>query len=211
MRFKVVIASFLLSVGYFSHTQLAYGETTQVQQLRTLLQQVETLTGRFEQRLYEFDEPVEQLTGSFALQRPHLLYWETEVPEESILVADGDSVWYFNPFIEQVSIFTQADTMAANPLLVLLDDSEWEHFNIRKADRSDSSREGSHWVIEGREDGQVLELAFNAESKLYRMSLTDSFGQRSEFRLYDTIYNEVIAPERFRFIIPEGVDVDDQR
>lgn len=218
MRFNVVIATTLtlLCIGFTSGVSegAVSPESTESSMLRQHLARIESLTGQFEQTIFEYDEQVEQLTGDFALQRPNLLYWKTKAPEESVLVADGETVWYFNPFIDQVSIFSQIDAMAANPLLVLLNDSDWSQFSISRLALNAESMAADikeEWVITGHEDGQQLKLSFNAAEELIAMTLTDTFGQRSEFRLLNTRMNTAIPAARFVFEIPDGVDIDDQR
>ncbi|MCO4320788.1 outer membrane lipoprotein chaperone LolA [Aliidiomarina quisquiliarum] len=177
----------------------------QAETLRALLANIQTLAGRFEQHIYENEEKVEVMQGIFALQRPSQLYWETESPDESVLVADGETVWYYNPFIEQVSLFAQSQTMASNPLLVLLESDAWDGFYIQ----FDQGR----WIIDGQDEaqGQQLVLRFNSANLLVEMELSDAYGQRSVFMLSDLQENQPIAPKRFEFIVPDGVDIDDQR
>lgn len=177
----------------------------QVETLRGLLSNIRTLAGRFEQHIYENGEKVEVMQGSFALQRPSQLYWETESPDESVLVADGETVWYYNPFIEQVSLFSQSQTMASNPLLVLLESDAWDGFQIE-------FNQG-RWTIDGQDEaqGQQLVLRFNDNQQLVEMELSDAYGQRSVFMLSDMQENQPIVPSRFEFTVPTGVDIDDQR
>ena len=197
----VVLAA---GLGVSSNLQ-AEEQRTQANALHTLLNRIHTLTGRFEQHIYEYGEPVEVLQGHFALQRPSQLYWETEAPDESILVADGETVWYYAPFIEQVSLYSQSATMASNPLLVLLEDNTWENFSIEQ--RADK------WVIngEGEAQGQQLILAFDEQQQLAQIELSDAYGQKSIFHLQQTEQNQPIAPDMFQFEVPQGVDIDDQR
>lgn len=205
-----LVMATLVCVGLSNSAQVLANNVTEasepsVDTLRSLLTNTRTLTGRFEQHIYELDEKVEVMHGSFALQRPSQLYWETESPDESVLVADGETVWYYNPFIEQVSLFSQSQTMASNPLLVLLESDAWDGFQI-------DYHEG-RWSIDGQDEaqGQQLMLRFNEHNQLVEMELSDAYGQRSVFLLSGVKENQFIAPSRFKFTIPEGVDVDDQR
>ncbi|WP_157980699.1 outer membrane lipoprotein chaperone LolA [Aliidiomarina taiwanensis] len=183
----------------------AQEQSVQAQSLQTLLNQIHTLTGRFEQHIYEYGEPVEVLQGHFALQRPSQLYWETEAPDESVLVADGETVWYYSPFIEQVSLYSQSATMASNPLLVLLENNTWEGFSIEQV--------AGQWVIngEGEAQGQQLILAFDDNQQLAQIELSDAYGQKSIFHLQQTQLNQPVASETFQFEVPRGVEIDDQR
>lgn len=42
-------------------------------------------------------------SGTVAVKRPNLFRWDTQKPDENLLVSDGKTVWYYNPFVEQVT------------------------------------------------------------------------------------------------------------
>ncbi|MCC5856504.1 MAG: outer membrane lipoprotein chaperone LolA [Idiomarina sp.] len=204
MRSRSILLSFVMAIAVSSAVVTASAETP-AGQLQAKLAPVQSLQGRFVQTIYEQDDPVQQLSGSFALQRPALLRWETEEPEQTLLIADGDTLWYYNPFIEQVSLFDQAETMQTNPLLVLLTNDEWTGFEVSFSD--------DLWHIRETNGGfhQVLSIGFNEQGYLNTMALDDGQGQRSVFRLQNLEVNSEIERARFQFEIPSGTDIDDQR
>lgn len=54
--------------------------------------------------------------GTVEIARPSLFRWETTFPDENLLVSDGQSLWYYSPFIEQVSIYWQEQATSQTPL-----------------------------------------------------------------------------------------------
>lgn len=198
---SIMTALSLLTVGVAS--------ADEAHELRERLQQIETLQAQFEQRVYdERDMLQEELQGELILKRPHYLHWETQLPDHSVMVADGESVWYYNSFIEQLSIFDQAQSLEQNPMLVLLSDSDeaWQDFSV--------NRDGQYWTIRDRSQGQArvaLSVAFNSEGVLNQLRLDDGQGQISVFELSDVRLNQSVADDIFSFTAPEGAEVDDQR
>lgn len=179
-------------------------------ELRERLSNLQSLQGEFAQSVYENNQLLYEGNGYFSLARPSNIRWESVSPDPSLLIADGETLWYFNPVIEQVSVFNQSETMQANPLLVILDtDSDhWAQFEI--------SYQAEVWSIrDPRQTGfmDTVQLRFdqNNPSLLTWISIDDGLGQRSDFKLVNTQLNIGIASHVFQMDIPAGVDVDDQR
>lgn len=187
--------------------------------LQAKLADLVTFQGEFIQEVYDGDDLIQEGTGHFYLERPAKLRWVTDAPDESTLVADGETLWYYNPFIEQVTLFHQSEAMQANPLLLLLDadQADWDVFTV--------SYDGEKlWTVDEHPEvaagvGSTLQLAFldsvserpEDANVLYKLILEDGHGQRSVFSLQDMQKNQPLPAQAFLFSIPDGTDVDDQR
>jgi outer membrane lipoprotein carrier protein len=197
-------------------------------QLQATLAGLQSLSGSFFQEIFDNGELLQELSGNFVLERPAKLRWVTHEPEASELIADGDTLWYYNPFIEQVTLYNQADAMQADPLLVLLDSAaNWQGFTITdlgkhedvpaafskgKSNAADSATQVRHyWQISDQQQaGSELFLAFH-EDELQQLILDDGHGQVSVFHLSIQQKNEPLSATTFTFAMPPGTDVDDQR
>ncbi|WP_194755696.1 outer membrane lipoprotein chaperone LolA [Aliidiomarina indica] len=187
--------------------------------LQAKLANLNTFQGEFIQEVYDGDELIQEGTGYFYLERPAKLRWVTDAPDESTLVADGETLWYYNPFIEQVTLFRQSEAMQANPLLLLLDaeQANWDAFSVSYDGKKLWTVEDSDKAAAGM--GSVLHLAFldavsddpAVQDMLYKLILEDGHGQRSVFSLQDMQKNQPLPAQAFIFSIPEGTDIDDQR
>ena len=56
--------------------------------------------------LSESGELLEQSAGKLAISKPNLANWHTTEPDELVIVSDGKDVWFYNPWIEQVSVYS---------------------------------------------------------------------------------------------------------
>lgn len=201
----VVVGSCLLATG-------SYASEADRSALLERLEGLTTLTANFEQQVVDFNgDLVQQLSGKMALARPNLLHWQTDAPDETLMVADGQNLWYFNPFIEQVTVYQQADAMAQSPLLLLLDgDSQaWANYQVKAEGLSFSLQ-----PIDNTQSSQSLQLVFakeGATAELQRIILDDGQGQVSTIELKQVQLNQGVAQSLFQFSVPAGVDVDDQR
>ena len=60
--------------------------------------------------------------------------------------------------------------------------------------------------------GQVKQLVLNFKGKQFsRLTIEDISVQQSQFNFIDVVANGKVNPDLFKFTLPEGVDLDDQR
>jgi outer membrane lipoprotein carrier protein len=207
VRRKVVAAgiSLVVVLAYPSHAQ---EEADGQQLLNNFVNDVHTLSGRFEQQLVDADDIViDEASGTIEIQKPGRFRWTYMEPYEQILVADGLNVWSYDVDLEQVIVKPQAAVLASTPALLLggsqgvLDDFEYVG--------SFTDRD-TVWVrLRPKSDANGftrVELGFN-EGKLGRMIFTDNLGQTTLIALFDLSVNEAIDERQFRFSPPAGVDV----
>lgn len=169
---------------------------------------VTTMSGRFEQQLIDADDiVVETSTGTVEIQRPGRFRWSYSEPYAQILVADGLNVWSYDVDLEQVTVKPQAKVLGSTPALLLggskdvLDEFDYiGSFTDR----------GTVWVRlrpRNTENGFTkVELGFSDE-KLTRMLFSDNLEQTTLIALFDVSLNEPIDDDIFRFSPPPGVDV----
>ncbi|RUO21617.1 outer membrane lipoprotein chaperone LolA [Aliidiomarina haloalkalitolerans] len=191
-------------------------EPSAAEKLQSRLADLRSLQGQFTQAIYEDGYLLQELEGDFVLERPARLRWVTAEPEASVMVADGETLWYYNPFIEQVTLFKQAEAMQSNPLLLLLenDQQNWQAFDVSLH----TNAERQTWTIKDEQSdfgGSILELVFSLNSAsefgLTELRLKDAHGQESIFQLSNVRFNQTVAATTFALELPDGTDIDDQR
>ena len=183
-------------------------------ELRALLTKLDYFSAQFEQKVTDQEGQVIQTgQGNLVVSKPNLLHWQTKTPDESLIVSDGDTLWFFDPFVEQVSAY-KVDTSVANTPVLLLssnDESLWQNFTINKS--SDNRYQIHSKDVNARIT--TLELTFeqqkNSLSKLSSLSMLDSTGQLSFIALSNVDITNKPEQALFQFSIPEGVYLDDQR
>ncbi len=178
------------------------------QLIEDFVNNVTTLSGRFEQQLVDADNlVVDKSSGTIEIQKPGKFRWTYLEPYEQILVADGLNVWSYDVDLEQVTVKAQAELLASTPALLLggsqnvLDDFDYigsftERDTVWVRLRPKSTENGFTRVELGFSDG-----------KLDRMIFSDNLGQTTLIALFDLSMNEKIEEHRFSFSPPEDVDV----
>ena len=211
MSFKHLIATTIFFMAFTTQATVNDDSSDARTNLIERLANMQSLQADFAQTVTDQQgELVQQLHGRFALARPNLLYWQTDAPDETVMIADGEALWYYNPFVEQVSVYDQTDSMAQSPLLLLVDEnsSAWSDYTVRYENDSYALQ-----PIAGSEARQSLQLVFTADNsaQLQRIILDDGQGQLSTIELENVQLNAQLPEQLFRFELPVGVELDDQR
>ncbi|WP_038172913.1 MULTISPECIES: outer membrane lipoprotein chaperone LolA [Vibrio] len=145
--------------------------------------------------------------GKVDIARPSLFRWSTTTPDENVLVSDGESLWYYSPFIEQVSIYSQEQATEQTPFVLLTRNraSDWDNYRVEQ--------QGDVFTLTptavDSNQGQ-FKLEIDTKGAVQGFSVVEQDGQQSNFT-FNNIDLTKPSAERFKFVIPEGVEVDDQR
>jgi len=157
-------------------------------------------------------------SGTIAMSKPNLIHWQTITPDETLLVSDGNTLWSYDPFIEQASAYSLAKSIHNTPILLLTSDepSLWQQYKVIKVSTA-AVKTSRFEVLPLTDNGQIkkLTLSFNAdiqnEMQLSALSFEDATGQLSQINLTDFNAKVKPAPSLFEFILPQGVRLEDQR
>ena len=88
--------------------------------LDSFLNEITTLTARFDQSLIDADDVlVEESNGTLELQRPGRFRWAYEQPYEQLMVADGLNIWSYDVDLAQVTVKPQNEVLGNTPALLL--------------------------------------------------------------------------------------------
>lgn len=176
-------------------------------ELRQRLEAISSLQSTFTQTVTdEANNLIHSSSGNLVLQQPNRVYWHAQVPDETLVIANGDKVFYVDDFVEQVSIFNQADMVSDNPLMLLTstDDKVWEQFSVtQQADSFEVTPSSAQGQI------QALTLVFT-QGELRAFTLLDNQAQRSEFVLSNITMNMPLPVSQFQYDIPVGYSIDNQ-
>ncbi len=214
LSFVTLVASSWLLVSLSSAPLLAASDAPLIAnaslaktELRQRLEAISSLQSTFTQTVTdEANNLIHSSSGNLVLQQPNRVYWHAQVPDETLVIANGDKVFYVDDFVEQVSIFNQADMVSDNPLMLLTstDDKVWEQFSVtQQADSFEVTPSSAQGQI------QALTLVFT-QGELRAFTLLDNQAQRSEFVLSNITMNMPLPVSQFQYDIPVGYSIDNQ-
>lgn len=178
------------------------------QRLDHFFGEVTTLEADFVQRvLDEEGELVQESTGKVQLHRPGRFRWEYDMPYKQIILTDGESLWIYDPALEQATVRDIDEALGAAPITLLSEGGPLEEeFTVRALEPHD----GLDWVeltpkVQDTEFTRI-ELGLG-EDGVQQMRLYDRFGQTTVIELENLRTDVEIPASRFEFDPPPGTDV----
>lgn len=145
--------------------------------------------------------------GTAQVLRPSQFRWETEKPNETLLVSDGQDVWYYDPFVEQVTILNQSEATAQTPFVLLTRNraSDWAQYKIIQ-------KEDLFVLIpkDSKTNVNQFQIEIDATGEVKRFYVIEQDGQQSRFGFQNFKSTKPNASS-FVFKAPQGTAIDDQR
>lgn len=177
------------------------------QLLRDKLANIETFQASFSQAITDqLGNNVHNASGKLITKRPQQLYWHTQLPDEVLLVADGDAVWQVDYFVEQITVVDQSTAVKDNPMMLLAsgDDTDWNNVSVTLTD--------DFFVIVPNQTSAITELSLSfSDNKLVQLTSVDTQGQRSILTFNEIQINLPVASTQFEVANADGFVLDDQR
>lgn len=149
-------------------------------------------------------------SGTFEFARPNRFRFEYRKPFEQTIVADGQTLWLYDPDLKQVTQRKQAQVLGSTPAALIAAAPDLNalrrDFDLQAAPDSD----GLQWVqaTPKNKEGQLhsMKVGFRGD-QLAALEILDSFGQRSVLTFTKMEVNTPLAANAFHFKPPQGADV----
>lgn len=204
MKMKKLVAAFGLIL--MSLSAQAFADATS--ELKARLAEVSNLHANFTQTVYAADNKlVQDGRGELWLKRPNLFRWHMKDPDESILVSDGRTLWFYNPFVEQVTATRLNEVTDNTPFMLITrnSDTEWRKYDI--------VQQGDNFILtpkSRRGDLKPFEINVTRQGRINSFVAKEQDGQSSIYKLSNHS-NAPASADKFSFTVPRGVTLDDQR
>ncbi len=148
-------------------------------------------------------EVVSTSEGTLAIKKPNSLMMHTLSPDEQVLFTKGNAVYFFDPFINQATIFDRKD-LYTSPFLLLTSNSKdvWGQYNVTK------NGQVYKLVPKKQSDINALSLQLNG-SDISTISIYLKDGNVNTYKLSNIKYSA--DNDAFFYHIPEDAQIDDER
>ena len=154
-------------------------------------------------------------TGQFAFMRPTRFRFDYLKPYVQIIVADGQTLWLYDPDLEQVTARKQAQALGHTPAALIATASEISTLERDFQLQDTGEAEGLQWVLATpkQRDGSLQSVRIGLQASasgvsLVRLDILDQFGQRSQIQFHQFQANPAgLGAAQFQFVPPRGVDV----
>jgi len=190
-----------------------------IRALETRYNRLETLKSNFTQ-IYREDEraaPREE-SGVVYLKKPGRMRWEYTRPEVKLFVSDGKNVYFYVPADRQVTRMPAAESDdVRTPLRFLLG-----KLNLKRSFRQvemardmaplDPGNPVLHLLPKSRDERfREMYLEVDQQYRIRRLVIFETNGTKSEFHFFGEESNPRLDQALFRFTVPPGVEVIDER
>lgn len=186
-----------------------------VEKIDSRYQTVENLHANFEQKSYFAGLDTEKVTkGHVYFMKPGKMDWEYNLPESQRFVSDGQTFWYYQSDLKQVTVtnFDQS-FQSALPISFLLGVGQLNRdFKLNTACYT-----AHHFAADlapSNQDATLSRLVLLVTRESYDLigaKVIDIGGNETTIVFTEIFFNQKIDASRFNFVIPQGVDIIDQR
>lgn len=211
VRMSRALLMVLAAAALFA-TESAGANTAQdeksAQDLERYLAGLSTLQAEFHQRsTVSGGDEAQEASGRLYLQKPGRFRWDYRQPSPQLIISDGVNLWLYDEELEQVTVKSLDDSLAATPALLLAGKANvGESFTVTDA----GSQAGLDWVrlTPKRADTDFVDFRLGfADGELKAMELKDKLQQTTRIEFSDVKRNARLAGDLFKFSPPAGVDV----
>ena len=213
MKYFWILLIHLLFLGSVSH---AIGEEKNLLQLiQKQYQSILSFSGRFIQSSHRADTETgpKKAKGLVSYKRPGKMRWLYEAPEEQLLVTNGQTMWLFDPLLENVTVQKLEKITEGTALSFLLGlgnlQADFIHREISK--NLLSGQDGL--IVELEPKKSTANLAFiqlNVHPETYNLQTIALMDQQDNYRTIQLInmkYNLEIEDNFFEFTITKDMEV----
>ena len=180
-----------------------------IEKLKTFIAATRSAQANFTQVVLDKNgKRIQSASGVMQFQRPGKFRWTYQKPYEQIIVGDGAKFWLYDVDLNQVTVKKLDAALGSSPAALLAGSNEIERgFTLKES----GSQDGLDWLqaVAKTQDGSFdkILMAFNAQSELAIMELSDMFGHKTVLRFSAMQRNPKLPEQQFQFTPPKGADV----
>ena len=189
-------------------------ETDLIQLIQEQYQSIQSFSGHFVQTSFRNNtESVRRAEGLVSYKRPGKMRWLYEVPEEQLLVTNGETLWLFDPLLENVTIQKLEKLTDGTALSFLLGLGDLQaDFNTRLISQ-DLLTSPDALIVElepkkAAANLSFIQLAVNPVTyNLQIIALMDQEGNYRTIELESMHYNLMLEDNFFEFKVTQDMEV----
>ena len=176
-----------------------------IQQLRDLLEPIVSLSAQFEQHMVDANGvELQHSNGLFQVAKPNSLRWIVEQPMPQQVISDGNSLWVYDPDLEQVMVQPFTVDIQSAPGMLFSGDLQ----ALDSAYMVEQPSAGSFLLTAEQGTSLFSSVQIDFDNLLpTSIALTDNLGQVTRISFSELKYNPPLGADLFVFEIPLGVDV----
>lgn len=200
----------LFTLGLSLAAMPVLADVAAADQLIQRLKNITTFKAHFVQNIQGAQgEKMAKTQGELVVSRPGKLYWKTQKPDTTIVIADGKFVWTYDVELEQVIQQELKEALRNSPASLLMGDTTKISgtFDIAFA-KNCGEKQLCYQLTPKEKDSafSTIHLRF-VDDKLSEVRMHDPLGQKVHTKFSGIVVNQSVDQKLFNFTPPKGVDV----
>lgn len=190
------------------------------QELKDIIFKQKAYFANFNQVITNNDNKIlQELEGELRLLRPNYMSMKVTSPDETELLSDGKDIYSFDAMLEQVTIYSYDDSNFSSPIMLLVSEKEqiWNKYNFVKFSKDELENEkldsnSMVYSVNTKDNSGLINSMklYFTNDLISKVQIVEKDGKTNTYSFKNINTNEVKMVD-FKFDIPEGVTVDDQR
>lgn len=205
---KKFIKTSLLGLSLLSLSSFVFADAASVAELQKRLELSSQYGADFDQTVRSSKgKEIQKGKGKFYVKRPNLFRMDTKSPQENLIVSDGQTLWFYDPFVSQATASWVKDAVDNTPF-VLLTSNEKSHW-----DQYDVTQNMDNFVLKPKSKKSNIkqfDVRIDSNGLLKGFSTIERDGQSNLYVLRN-ISTANVSGDLFKFSLPKGAELDDQR
>jgi outer membrane lipoprotein carrier protein len=168
-----------------------------------------SFTSKFNEEIATVGAPKRQRQGTVSFRKPGRMRWEFETPEKQTIVSDGETLYSYDPDLNQV---------VETPLKQALKSSSATSFllgigNINRDFKAAFANPPApngvvNLILDAKKGGYKIEVGLDPKTyNLMTLTLTDQLGDVTRIDFSDIHDNVELPNSLFEFKVPPGADI----
>ena len=212
---SVIVIGLVAAASAFAGTMASAGApvSKDLKQVLDRLQRhyhdTNSFTAKFNEEIATVGAPKKNRTGTVSFRKPGRMRWEFDDPEKQTIVSDGETLYSYDPDLNQV---------VETPLKQALKSSSATSFllgigNINRDFKAAFAHPATptglvDLILDAKTGGYKIEVGLDPKSyNLMTLTLTDQLGDVTRIDFSDIHDNVELSDSIFAFKTPTGADV----
>ncbi|WP_320827191.1 outer membrane lipoprotein chaperone LolA [Reinekea sp.] len=208
---KILLTQLVLTGQLLCFGSAAWADDDAREALIDRLEAPTTLSANFEQRTFtENQSSVAISTGQMRIAKPMRFAWQVFAPFEQQVVSDGETLWVYDPDLEQATYQPVGTSVQQSPAMILSQPRKvlTEQYEVIEAS-TETLAVYRLFPIDTSSVFTELTVAFK-QDLIAEIRILDSLGQETIIALTEVIANAPLDDEMFSFNPPPGTDLFEQ-
>jgi len=204
-----VILMGVVLAGIVAGRAQASDPTSLVSRLQHHYRTTDSFTAHFVETLTSPGGAPRQRSGKVAYRKPGMIRWEFDAPQPETIVADGTTLYDYDPGLNQVVEMSERSAFKNRSIAAFILGVGDLARDFDGQTVSDGATDGlAHLRLTPKDDGAKIELGVDSKTlDITRLRTADSLGNATDLQLSDIQRNVTLEASMFSFAVPPGADI----